>query len=570
MDNPLLRSEGRHFGDPASVALHGLHRGILPLEAAGANSFAASLDPVPAAAHAQFRMHGGPPGDPFDDPARPLILSIASDCVELHARTRHDLLSLSRYPGIRLALMPGVDPDGYAEPAQVTWERDAPRFVVQTHRSGRAESERLFRLFDGPAPTAIFEPRDHGATFLDPELAEHAPRAFEGDPEACRRVALEAIAHETLGNDYIVSPLLVTARRDRRMGWPNQLGACTPEEAFWLAGLKARMYSSVPVLAEPDGQVDVSTGTLRDLTAMHLTPHLARALRGSLNPAVSDHEAACAERLLAIRAHLSELLQARDAIHRANRREALSRSWARPFEHSPVSGALGNDLIGQATYHTVAALNAAYAIADNLAWVIVRRSGAPLGADRDVGLGRLVTPPRREDPPWKQSSELARNATGLLRSKWLPVVLAARRVRNAFAHREGVDYGAVTLTVEDLTSQPGEVHALWVWRHSLDRIRLWDVGQVDLFEVTASWAEYSDGAAAIITFRRFVDRVAWAIMRLADDGLRGLSWSSGAWLRSSTASREYHAVASLWHWATQRHLWSLDECGSGDSRPSRN
>lgn len=537
-----------HATNNASILFEGLHQALLLVNQLGREALAAAHDPIPLAAHGTHRPSRLRRGDPFDEPARPLVLTLASDCASLARQTQHDLLSLGRYPGVVVELMPGLDPLGFREPAGVSWTDEDARLRIRVGSGADAGSDELFARFDGPAATQ-FERRDRETwASVEPGLVAGAARMFDTDPETAGRLAIEAIVHEALGNDYIVSPILTTARHDRAMAWPNQIGACSVAEAFRLAGAKARMYRTVPLLATPTGLGSVNVGQLYDLAVTHFTPCLMRALSGALSPLAPPGEAAAADHLLSIRGRLQEILIARDAIYRLTRRAALGPAWVRAFDSGPTSGSAGNDLTVNLAYHLAAALNSAFAATDNLAWVLARRDDPGLRG-RWVGLGTLLGPRRR---PWASGADAERGARALLGAPDLPFVLAAREVRNIFMHSEGVDYGAVDWHPPTDAPLQG-LAAVWVFRDALPVIRLRE-GTADLFQAIAEESEWADAEFALLTFQTFADRLWSGVSAIVGICLQALDWSPSDWTR-----KHPHTPISRRWWRTrlQRRLWGL-------------
>jgi hypothetical protein len=378
---------------------------------------------------------------------------------------------------------------------------------------------------------------------------------FDASAKTATTAAREAIAHKALGNDYIVSPTLVRARRHREAAWPNELGACSVDEAFALAGLKSRMYRSVPMSAEPHGLVSLTTGLFRDLATTKLNPPLWRAIVAALGPNAISDEAACAERLLAVRSRLNDLLVARDEILRLARRDALGSAWERPFDQGPVSGPAGNDLSAHLAYHLMAALNALTAVADNLTWIVRRRCGIALGDDdTSSGFFRLLTDRRRE----RMTDELKKAVDSLISLPRTPLALGLLRLRNTFAHREGLDYGL--LTVETMSiPMARSTAALWYFPASFgQRVRI-DTRDIDLFDACLQEATLGiDGHIGVVTFPKLVNIILAVSFELTHEMLGSPPWRSPQrWLYRSRAHADQRLMRRLWRADLQPKLFGL-------------
>jgi hypothetical protein len=387
--------------------------------------------------------------------------------------------------------------------------------------------------------------------FFDRGLDEHASTVFPDASDSARQLVREAQVHAGLGYDYVVSPGMASARIDRSKRWPNDLGACTPYEAFRLAGVKARMYDSVPLFADPDALFSVNVGMWYDLAVMHFTPGLIRAIGGALAPSAAHDEHLVGEHLLAIRVRLSELLQARDAIYRLTRREALGPLRGSTFAEGPIVGPRGNDLTAQMSYHLTAALDSAFAAIDNAVWVVVRGDD-PAKSRGSVGLGTLLDP---KPSAWTRRPSATTAIRLLARNSSLPFTLAARALRNNMVHREGLDFG----TIDWHPSADAPVHGLsgiWVTRDQLPPLEL-SIGRVDLFGGLAHSGRLCGQDMVVMTYQRFVDGLWDSTTRTVGSCLSAREWSSRGWTWSDpvvmNAPREWH----LWRTPMQRRLWGL-------------
>jgi hypothetical protein len=547
--------DGPRVRDEASVAVWGLRRGLNLFNGVGQAEFASAHDPMPAGARAD-PTHRGLTGDPFDEPGRPLVLTLASDCAELPERVVHDLLSLSRFPGVIVSTAPGVSDQGFPGVLHLTWNDEESVIKIEQVCAPGTGQEDAFAQFDGAAPTRVQRPRSDATAFPQPGIVENAGVIFDAPDETARRVAREAIAHKGIGNDYIVSPTLVRGRRIRHAGWPNELGACTPDEAFALAGLKTRMYASVPLVAEPDALVLETTGLYRDLSVTKLSPRLWRVIGAALGPAAAPDEARCADRLLAIRERLADLLVARDEILRLARRDALGTEWIRPFDRGPVAGAQGGEVVAHLAYHTMAALNALNSVADNLAWIARVRSGEAIAEDdTSASLSTLAGGRRRGGGGSSRQGEVPHH---LEESPSVPCALSLLRMRNAFAHRAGVDYGV--LSTETMTIPPTRnVAAIWVRSGTLGPA--FGVGTshrepMDVLRPHATFAVDSEFIA--FTFPDLIRLITRTAFALTNDVLCRPRWRSPrAWLLNSSAFAKARLTRRAWRPDLQRRLWDL-------------
>jgi hypothetical protein len=528
-----------------SIHRYGLHRALLFVDGVGRSEMEDAHDPRPSPRGTSAHSI---PGDPFSDPSRPLVLTVASDCSTIPSRTLRDLLSLGRFPGVALALMPGVDRQGYREPYLVDWTRSPDHLSVDVSRGPEANR---FRRLEGTVGIQMGSLKKRAYAPFDPSLMAWAPTMFPASTVPADRLALEGIAHAGLGFDYIISPGMVSARTSRNMRWPNDLGACTPEEAFRLVGVKARMYQEVPLLADPDATFMVNVGHWYDLAVMHFTPRLSNALAGSLAPSASPQEAAVGEHLLAIRARLGEMLQARDAIYRLVRRESLGPDARPRFGSDPVPGASGNDLTAQLAYHLTAALNSMSAAIDNAVWVVIRRD-EPVRSSGNVGLGALLND---KPPRWARGIHAARAIASFAQLPELGLVLAARSIRNSIIHREGLDYGAINWH----PSQDAPIRGLsgiWVLPDALPPQTL-SIGEVDVFDALARAGRRCGGDMVVMTYRAFVDALWAPTVASVACCLGACEWTSRSWTWSDPVSRESPRESHLWRTRMQRRLWGL-------------
>lgn len=534
--------DGAWVWDRRSTLDYGRHPALQFVDGVATADFEGVNDPIPAAGwgpHDPTLLQG----DPFNDPRRLLVLTLASDCAALPDSQLYDLLSLSTLPGVVVAVAPGLDARGF---------RDALRLDVTLHASSLtaeakadpssrrwADSGRVGdRLWDRQASTP-FDP----ALF---EVAEHVLRLPHGD---ARRLAVEVVAHEALGHDYIVSPgLAAGARRRRGWWWPRRKGTCSPGQAMRLAGAKARMYRMIPLAYEPM-RFSINVGMWLDLAAMNFTPGLREALKGALAPGATSGEEAAADHLLAIRGRLTELLQSRDAIYRLVRREALDPQPSRGRDEEEA-GVTGNDLIARLSYHLTAALDAAYGVGDNLAWVLARRDETT-GADRIISFTGLVGGDKARRHRWREGAHAAAGAAAVLASPRLPFMLAVREVRNLRVHREGVDTGPIRWG-PPRDAPIRRLSGWWIHRRRLGTHRLRDGRDIELSDALAQEADYVSDAFVAFAFVPFVDTLWKDTATLAGGVLRSIDWPSARrWRPRLTPGQR------LWRQRSQRRLWGL-------------
>lgn len=159
--------------------------------------------------------------------------------------------------------------------------------VLSVHAEPSSQSRAPWGSFDGFDPAPMQRGRHDGSAFYPRDLVNLVSSipAIQGlPPEQAAGLVVETAAHEALEHDYIVSPGLAKARLDSSTSWPNDTGVCTPDEAFRLAGTKARMYGTVPLLSDPEGLWSVNVGRLYDLAVIHFVPRLG--WRGPIDPRV--------------------------------------------------------------------------------------------------------------------------------------------------------------------------------------------------------------------------------------------------------------------------------------------
>lgn len=340
--------------DKVSQLFFGRKSLLVLANGAGQEQLARAYEPRPASGPFQ------PDELPFEDPRDPLTLTISSLCHWLEPPLYSDLVSLGRFPEVRVDLVPGLGNAGYKEVATTSVK------VIDNHRwlvSSRDSSTEIG--FEPHAEDVVPLMESCGFTLA-----------------AARRLTYDIAVHRALQNQFLVVPGHCGVWERRRFRWLVDLGVGTVSAAFGLTGAKARMYTSVPVPVRPGVTSSVNVGMWRDQTAIRQAWALQQALGGALRPNGPADERAVTDRLLGIRDLLVDALVARDAIYRLTRVDATQVPSASKGRR-PQPGVRGNDLHELLRYHALAILNQAFAISDNLAQVVVGRcSVTAKGADR--------------------------------------------------------------------------------------------------------------------------------------------------------------------------------------------
>ena len=502
--------------DTYLTVAHGRHHALVMPDGRGRQALDGALDPHPR------RTSDLPvaPGDPFEDRERPLHLAVASDCSMLDGAVLRALTSLGGLPGVEIDLMPGVPDVGASEFGRISWTDQ-----------------------DGGHPVTTSRERDTThAGYVDADWRRMSREILGGDPDAAERLMLDAAASTALGYDYLVSPRLASQRLVNRRAWPDGVGAVTIAEAFRLAGTKSRMYGFIPMAHDSGIPVSTNLGTVIDMAAVRWVPGLRRALAGATRSA-DPREEATVQYLLGIRARLNQLLVARDEVYRLARREALSLRRGRPSDAARRPARTGNDLTDLFAYHLTAALDAAYAAGDSLAWVAAARDGHS-GSASEVGL-RQIGDPRRAISRGRHAQAVSAAVASADRSDF---VRASRELRNLNAHRDAVDYGRLAF---DPPAPGPEPSVVWVTPLTFGTIG--DAGR--LHAAVAARADYAEDGLAVLTFTRLVDELWCATSEVISRGIRSMSWSSGSWVKEDP--RWNRSSARLWRTGTQRLLWGM-------------
>jgi hypothetical protein len=257
--------------------------------------------------------------------------------------------------------------------------------------------------------------------------------------------------------------------------------------------------------------------------------------------------------LLALSGRLADLLIARDAVMRLARRDALGPDWMRTFDQGAISGALGNELAAHMAYHTMAGLHALTAIADNLAWIMRRRSGEDLrDDDRSSSFAKLMTSDGRVPESVRGRVESLQGLPAVT------VVLGLLRLRNVFAHRDGIDYGI--LSTETMTIPPRrQVAAMWFEPSAVGKPVRFAGGEANLFDAIAEHATFAaSGQLVAFTFPDFMAVLVRTALSVTNEILSKPAWhSSRKWLLEAQARTQQASTRRLWRSGHQRRLLGL-------------
>lgn len=508
--------------DPSSVFSHGLHQMLVLTNGAGRAAIERAHLPIPLGASSSAR-HRADARDPFTDPERPLRFTLASDVASAAKREQGWLLALARLTQVTVDALPEVEAAPADALGRVSLDSREDVVDVRTTRKPNMVSATSYR---GENALALA-----GQTGLAAALAE--------------RLALSVAAHEALGNDYLVSPVLA-AHRDTDAYWGRHAGVCTVDEALFLAGVKARFYGTTPI--DQRGSQQINTGWLYDAAAVRLSPALRAALAGALSPTAAADEAQCTDHLLTIRSRLRDLLVCRDELARLERREVLGKDWQQVAERNrPVIGGSGNDLIFRVQYHVTAGLNAFATILDNLAWVVAAREHITAKPER-IGFDRIVRPAGDFPPTW--ASESVRKGVADLH----PVrrSLALRSIRNVSDHRAGFSYGWV-MSVQGRARTGPEMLAVWIPREN-PRYLLPE-GNALAADDLLDLATYATEELLLLRPRALVEAAVSCAAGLTARLLKAYEWGSADWLGRDERFRQNVPVWRLCRGRWHRGLW---------------
>lgn len=516
--------------DRFAVYVHGLHQVLALIDGIGAAEVPAQHLPLPAGAKPGGRLHAGN-GDPFSDPHRPLRISLGNDVAQLPRRDRAVLAGLARLDGVEVHALPGAidgEPKGVGV---VTVEPRGEYIDVKT------------TLHPSTTYGGFFGTGWHQV--LDSQLRVGLDRAFT--------LTRDIAAHEALGNDYLVSPILAT-RRATAAFWGAAVGSATLEEATFLAGVKTRMYRMMLTNALSQAHVSVNTGWVLDAAALALAPRLKRALAGALSPVATRAEGLATPHLLAIRGLLRDLLLARDELARLERREAMGPEWPRTFGRDrPIEGGSGNDLIYRMSYHATAALNAFTAILDNLAWVVSAREGI-VAKPHTIGFDRLVA--ANPGAAWQATRPIAHLRAATDRSATRRA-MAIRALRNWADHRDGLEFGAVRAVKYERTMKGPEMLAIWVWKNEAT-FKLWDGTEGRAADQLDDIAALDLGDVLLLRPRPLVEACIASASRLTNDFLSLYDWSPADWIKTQRRPGDGLSTTRLLRGRWQRALWGVE------------
>ena len=466
--------------------------------------------------------------DPFQDPGEPLRLTLASDTRWLPRATYDQLLTLGFFPGVELHLVPGL--------ATVTSTGKRPP-VCHVARSGEDRW------------SAVKSCRPNSWTAMHPagqQLLDMAAAMFPQLGPRSQRLLVDLFLHEATGGDFLVSDGLASAIRPTSPTWLRNAGVCTGAEAMRLAGTKARMFSKSPVHFGRSVTTYMNVGLWQDRALQHFAPHLNRAIIGAHSPAASGWEERVRDHLLAIRSGFRDLLIARDAVYRLIRSDGIrDRAGESPFGDTTV-GVRGNDLLQQLGYHTVAALNVAYSVGDNLGWTMLYEAG--LERKRSVGLRRILYPRRdyAPDADLIASPTLARHRSRLTRRRDVGIVLALQSVRNRWVHQDWVQHGRVT--VGRKASGHHDFFAVWLQRADYKK---WDWTELEAL------ADLTREDIAVMSFDRLLDGLWTYTLASVDAYVMSVAWSSVDWIKTDPDWRVNSGLGRGWDRELHRLLWGV-------------
>ncbi len=509
--------------DPASAFVYGPQLMLVLTDAVGMAEIERALLPLPLGASPHAR-HRTDLRDPFSDPDRPLRLTFASDVAMAPAREQRLLSALAHLHNVLIDVLPEVDVPSGPTVGRVSVSRRDEALSIVTTREPTKPSPGWYRKGAASALTA--------QAGIGSELAE--------------RLVLSISAHEALGNDYLVSPTLAL-HRDTRAFWGPATGACTVDEALFLAGLKGRLYRMVKMSAV----IEITTGWLYETTATRLSPSFRRALMGALDPAADEGQSRSAPFLLAIRSRLRDLLVCRDELARLERREALGRDWPADAErvHRVVGGS-GNDLAVRVAYHVTAGLNAMSTVLDNLAWVVAAREHIDAKPWR-IGFDKLVRP-ADDFPPTRASDVVAR---GVSHRHPTRRALALRAIRNETDHGTGLVHGWA-MSVRGASRSGPEMLAVWVPRSGL--VYRLPEGEGRAADELDDVATVATGDVVLLRPRVLIESALACAAALSEQILNLYGWNSGRWLRRHAASGVDQHVLRLSRGRWHRALWGAD------------
>jgi len=511
------------------VFRYGLNSVLVLADGREYSQLASAHDPVPQGRNLGWHPDAVP-SDPFSEPRRPLRLTLGSDLQSVSPTVLHGLFSLTRYPNITLDAMPVLDTSGWPEVGRISVERSrggGPK--VGTSRP----DARLHPLL----------PRDG--------LADVIKSLLKVDDETSLAIVQDVSAHEALANDYLVSPRIASNRGLSLHGWDRRVGACTIEEALLLAGLKARMYGSLPLYADNFMTYNESTGAVYDMTVMRFSRALSRAFLGALAPDADPLEARTIDHLLAIRGTARDLLIARDELYRLARREALGGRWLRETSRrAPVAGPGGNELVYWMSYHVEAALNNVWTILDNLAAVVSIREGLSVRT-RDVSFQNLL----HGGAEWSKGSGVIKIREMIASSPSANLAVALKELRNVANHRTGLSFGTVEKGRSPNPTNPTML-AMWLPLSGVEVI-LPDEQRAECAAVLSDFAEFKAAGFAILRPTRLATAALHSAWSLAELILGKYQWSPGRWHRESGDWTSYRRATAGWHGWFQRGLMGL-------------
>jgi hypothetical protein len=284
----------------------------------------------------------------------------------------------------------------------------------------------------------------------------------------------------------------------------------------------------------------MNVGLWQDLALQNFVPPLRRAIAGSLNPDAPTWQAKASNHLLAIRAGLRDILIARDAVYRLIRSDGLPLRRRPSFpsdQDQPEAGARGNDLMQLLAYHTVAALNLAYSISDNMMLILRWKTGLAETGKHSRGFTKELIEPRK---PLRQV------AMQLLKEDSCSRLIALREVRNRWIHEAFVLHGR--LLFHPTGTRFPEMSVIWLEK---------DDYRPEHWATLRGMSRIAMDDAAVVTFDGLMDHLWTSTVATLEAVLGLIEWSDDRWLLDDEAWRDYLRSYAGWDRALHRAFWGL-------------
>ena len=189
--------------------------------------------------------------DPFQDVGAPLRMALASDVAWLAPELLEQLLRLGQLPGVELHALPST-PFRHVE---------GVCRVSTSGPIGHWSAAVSCRPGSWRAIGADVSQRMDLASTMYPELGARG-----------RRMVLEVMTHAASRSAFIVSDELAALRSGRSGWWLREMGVCSVDEAFRLAGTKARLYEQSVVHWWGPGRLSANIGMWFDWAIQRLIP----------------------------------------------------------------------------------------------------------------------------------------------------------------------------------------------------------------------------------------------------------------------------------------------------------